>query len=503
MKKNAAAYLLLIVLFLSCKKNNIDDDGGSTNNADKKIGYIFYTEFIDEFNQKLYESFSRFKTEGVTDLIVDLRYNHGGSIAAASYLASLIAPQSVVQSGSVFSQLDFNSFINGEYDKNGWSRKSMLGRASGGASNPIGANLNLKTVYIIATDDSYSASELLTFCLRPYMRVVHVGSKTGGKFTASMTVTAYDSYGNKTNTIYDPARLTNGAKDSLKNWGMQPIVAIYKDSRNNDFSQAGALVPDVAVESRENDANALKPLGDQTDYLLAATIAHINGSNTSGFQNSTSPRSVTPLIPAKLYGDKIDVLKKEAAIWKPVNAANANTAATGINTISQFVYDGMAVFYKWSGDMISKTPTPADNDPEAYFSKLLNPLDTQHGWSWITNDVSALLADFSGQPVDFGWSLNFLWADATRTKLVAIVKYVYPNTPAATAGIKRGDVIARINGADITANPNDNGFYLKLLGDNSISVSVTGTNGSKNVTVAPVTITTNPVLKDSIYTFKR
>lgn len=504
MIKFTFSWLLLVVLFLtSCDPKDKPHGYDPPVNNDRKIGYLFYTGFINEYNSSLYQTFSKFKAQGVTDLIIDLRYNHGGKLSAASYLASLIAPKPTVESRALFTQLDFNALLNSVYDRNNWSRKYYLGDAYGQMA-PVGANLNLKTVYIIATDDSYSAAELLTFCLRPYMKVVHIGSPTGGKFTASMTVTAYDDYDNSSNIMYDSTTLTSSAKDSLRNWGMQPIVAIYKDSKNSDFSVDGKLNPDVAVASRENDISAYKPLGDQTDYLLAATIARIKADNniTADYIVPSLPRNVNSLSAAHLYS-QVDNLMKEAVAFQPPFLANSKITVPSINTVSQFVYDGMVSYYKWTDYMKSKTPTAADQDPMQYFESVLYPLDTQHGWSWMTNDVSALLSGFSGEPVDFGWALNFLWTDASHTKLVAFVKYVYPNTPASVAGIKRGEVISKINGADITANAPDAGFYYKLLGQDPINVTVGTSAGGRTVSLAPVKISTNPVLMDTIYTIKK
>lgn len=486
------------VSIISCKREI--DGGGTKNNNDKKIGYLFYSSFIDEYNPKLFETFAKFKAEGVTDLIVDLRYNHGGSIGAATYLASLIAPKAAVQSKAVFSQLDFNAFLNGRY---GDDRLYKLGEFNAAHSNPLNANLDLKNVYIIATDDSYSAAELLAFCLRPHMNVVHVGNETGGKFTASFTVHAFDRYNNRAATVYDSTRLTQSEKDSLRNWGMQPIVAIYSDKNNNNFSNAGKLIPDVRVTSRENDITAYKYLGDPSDYMISAALSKISGTNASAFQSPSLPRSVVAQ-PAKLYEGK-NPMFSESVLWTPpVSAGNAQTNATaGMNIVSEFAYDGLLVFYRWSDYMKVKLPTSADNDPVAYFKSLLYPLDTQKGWSWITNDVSALLAEFAGEPVDFGWAFNLLWADASKSRIIGVVKYVYPNTPAANAGIGRGDMVTQINGTNITDVAGAAGDYRKLFGGEAINVAVESTTGNKTVNVVPIRISTNPVLKDTIYTVKK
>ncbi len=487
------------VSIISCKREI--DGGGTKNNNDKKIGYLFYSSFIDEYNPKLFETFAKFKAEGVTDLIVDLRYNHGGSIGAATYLASLIAPKAAVQSKAVFSQLDFNAYLNNVY---GDDRVYKLGEFNPAYSNPLNANLDLKNVYIIATDDSYSAAELLAFCLKPHMNVVHVGNETGGKFTASFTVTPFDSYKGKAVALYDSTKLTLSEKDSLRNWGMQPIVAIYSDKNNNNFSNPGKLIPNVPVTSRENDRTAYKPLADPTDYMIAVALSKISSISASTVRTPSLPRSVNAAQQAKLYVAK-DALLRESVLWTPpVNAASSQTnMVSGLNIVSEFAYDGLSVFYKWSDYMKNKIPTSADNDPVKYFESLLYPLDTQNGWSWITNDVSALLAEFSGEPVDFGWAFNLLWADASKSRIVGIVKYVYPHTPASNAGLKRGDMVTQINGTNITDVAGAAGDYRKLFGGEAINVAVESTTGNKTVNVVPIRISTNPVLKDTIYTVKK
>jgi len=82
------------------------------NIGDKKIGYLFYTDFFDNYNNRLFEVFSNFKQTGVTDLVLDLRYNRGGDVTAATYLASLIAPRSIVETKAPFVVMNYNNLLN-------------------------------------------------------------------------------------------------------------------------------------------------------------------------------------------------------------------------------------------------------------------------------------------------------------------------------------------------------------------------------------------------------
>ncbi|HHU96477.1 MAG: S41 family peptidase [Bacteroidota bacterium] len=289
--------------------------------GDKKVGYLFYTDFYNEFNHHLYQVFSRFKQAGITDLVLDLRYNTGGSVSSAIYLASLIAPRSVVEEKSPFIVMDYNDYLNrvfdkwyeeaDEIDKYKYDRKDYLGTYNPFNPNPLRANLDLNKVYIIATDNSYSASELTLFCLRSYMNVVHIGSNTGGKYTASWTIHAYDTHKGRAINLYDEKKLTESEKNTLENWGMQPIVAIYADKDNNNFSSTGHLVPDHPLKEGFGEVAYWKPLGDTKDVLLGQALFLITGdesyrpvapdtlgTRSSGFaKDILSPREVAqPLI---------------------------------------------------------------------------------------------------------------------------------------------------------------------------------------------------------------
>ena len=169
-----------------------------------------------------------------------------------------------------------------------------------------------------------------------------------------------------------------------------------------------------------------------------------------------------------------------------------------VNTVSQFVYDGMSLFYLWADEMVNKKPSEADTIPKEYFKGILNSIDREHGWSWITDDIYGLLKDFEGEETDaFGFSPTVLWANEAKTKLVAFVRYVYPNTPASEVGLKRGDVITKINGQEITASN-----YLTLYGANqetTFTVLDQNFTNPKEVQITPRSFSTDPVLFSDIY----
>ena len=286
--------------------NNVYTEG------DKKIGYLFYTNFISNYNKELFEVFAKFESEGVTDLILDLRYNPGGSLSAASYLVSLFAPKTSVKNNTVLTTLTYNKYLNKLYDKNNRSRNTKLGNyqkedvldeegkiISKSAPNPLGANLDLDKIYVIATDKSASASELTTFCSRAIMgesNVIHIGGQTSGKYTASWTIHPYDSkYGQP---IYKEEKLSAKQKNIFKNWAMQPIVAIYKDKDGKDFINPGYLEPDYPLEEGFGFLNLWKPLGDTQDVFLGKALYLITGLE-----------KYRPIEPTPTRSDKIQMIE--------------------------------------------------------------------------------------------------------------------------------------------------------------------------------------------------
>jgi carboxyl-terminal processing protease len=75
--------------------------------ADKKVGYLAYNTFIDKSKAELDEVFRHFQQQGIQELVLDVRYNGGGSLGAAQYLSGLIGAS---RAGTgAFATLTYNS----------------------------------------------------------------------------------------------------------------------------------------------------------------------------------------------------------------------------------------------------------------------------------------------------------------------------------------------------------------------------------------------------------
>ncbi|TLF44064.1 S41 family peptidase [Maribacter aurantiacus] len=260
------------------------------NIRDKRIGYLMYNSFTPGSGEALNNVFADFKGQNVTDLVLDLRYNSGGRGTTAQILASLIY-------GTNTSDLIFRTRYNdkvqalfepGELDNN---FVATTGTANGN-SNAALNTLNLNTVYILATDASASASELVMVGLEPYMNVIHIGTTTVGKNQGSITFVDDPENGN----FYDSER-----EDQINpenQWGLQPIVSRVENSAGfSDY--ADGLVPDIELEE---DVTNLGTLGDVNEPLLARAIQEITGISAKRSFEVNMP--VNLVSSSKLYDER-------------------------------------------------------------------------------------------------------------------------------------------------------------------------------------------------------
>ncbi len=129
------------------------------------VGYVLFNSLITPSTAQLDQAFAQLVSRGVTQLVVDERYNGGGELTVAQHLASLIAGNGLT--GRVLGVLTYNSLHT---DQNVTVPFQSV-------SSP----LSLSQVYFITSDATASASEFIINALRPYVPVVTVGSATFGK----------------------------------------------------------------------------------------------------------------------------------------------------------------------------------------------------------------------------------------------------------------------------------------------------------------------------------
>ncbi len=138
-----------------------------TKDDESKIGYMSYDAFTSASQSEIDNAFTYFKANGIDELVLDLRYNGGGSLTLASILLDKIAGQHHEN------DVQFYSKWNEAYQsKNGYYYFEEDNNS-----------IEIKRVFCLTTEATASASEVVINALKPYVDVKLIGEKTHGKPT--------------------------------------------------------------------------------------------------------------------------------------------------------------------------------------------------------------------------------------------------------------------------------------------------------------------------------
>ncbi|WP_164112850.1 MULTISPECIES: S41 family peptidase [Sphingobacterium] len=254
------------------EKNPILDYRVILNNG-KRIGYLAFNSFLaieksengNWIKTSMYDRFEEAlkSLQGIDEFVVDLRYNGGGAVITAEYLADWFVPASKNK------ELMYTSTMNSYFQKEGWTRP-------GGEFGPVFFNkrggIELKRIYFLVSSSTASASELLINVMKPHIPAFMIGTKA---------VDANDR-------IID--EYTYGKPVGFWEW---PIV---EDANNpgNDVSLYPASFKTYNKLGEGDYFNGMKPsahvwefsnfldFGQEGESMLRAAITHINtGSFTA------------------------------------------------------------------------------------------------------------------------------------------------------------------------------------------------------------------------------
>ncbi len=228
----------------------------------RKIGYLLYNSFSLAFEEQLNAEFLKFKTAGVTDFILDLRYNGGGNIITANALTGMITGDLV---GQVITREQWNSELQEVFQNETPEILTDTFVETTVAGNPL-HSIGMKKLYVITSkSQTASASELVINSLRPYIDVVVVGDPKGtvGKSQASITV-------------YDSEDLSREKANPNHKYAMQPLVFKTVNSNSVGVPEEG-IFPDILGTE---DFSNLGQLGNIEEPLLKLALDDITGNST-------------------------------------------------------------------------------------------------------------------------------------------------------------------------------------------------------------------------------
>ena len=242
-----------------------------------KVGYLTFDSHNEVSERALIDSITTLKAAGVTDLVLDVRYNGGGLLYIASELAYMIAG-SAQTSGKTFEKPLYNDRFAAQ------TPIPFLPTAYGfqPASVPAGTvlpTLNLKRVTLLTTGDTCSASESIINSLRGIdVEVNVIGGQTCGK----------------------PYAFT-----PVDNCGTTYFAIEFQGVNNKGFGDySDGFTPTCAV------ADDLKhAVGDTSEGLLAAALSYRATGVCPAASTSASAQASGPLQMVRPYVSGLSIVR--------------------------------------------------------------------------------------------------------------------------------------------------------------------------------------------------
>jgi carboxyl-terminal processing protease len=247
------------------------------NAGGKKVGYMVFNQFFGQPSRdELAQAFAYFQSQGIDELVVDLRYNPGGSVETEDTLSDLIAPMAA--NNQTMYQYVFNQTLqNNQHQliRNKLGYGDIFTTAANTVKFEKAGSLNLSRAFFIVSGNTASASELLINNLKPYMDVKLIGDTTYGKPVGFFPIPIfnYDIYPISFKTINSAGNAdyySGFAPDKIepdgvnKNWGdvNEPsLAAALKYITSGSFDRLSA----ESVNVQRRAMNETKPINRAVD----------------------------------------------------------------------------------------------------------------------------------------------------------------------------------------------------------------------------------------------
>ena len=209
--------------------------------GNRKAFYILYNSFEPADEELLKAAFNEAAAQSPTDIILDLRYNPGGYVSTAQLLSTVLAPQGAM--GQPWMNMIFNDKTEPQTQTYTFDSGLLQGVS----------NLSYDRLYVITTNNTASAAEIIVNTLRPYLgeRLLQVGTSTFGKNVAQ-------------------SLFTDEAHPQLEFW----LTTAYVSNSEGFYEYYdNGLQPDF--EAEEDMAATLGEFGTVQDSLMAPVLYHL------------------------------------------------------------------------------------------------------------------------------------------------------------------------------------------------------------------------------------
>ena len=259
------------------------------------VGYIVFNTFSPFVSEReIVDAMTQMSSAGVSDLVLDLRYNGGGLLAVASQLGFMVAGDTRTRNND-FERLRFNAAAGNRNPVTGSVNQPIPFYTTGlGFSVPNSTSLpalNLPRVFVLTTASTCSASEAVINGLRGVgVEVIQIGNTTCGK---PFGFYPQDNCGETYYTIQFQGVNTLGFGDYAD--GFIP---------NNSTASFGVRLPGCSVAD-----DLTRELGDPNEGLLSAALTYRSSFSCPTTTAARAARAPDPESIVK--GPAIDLPRQE------------------------------------------------------------------------------------------------------------------------------------------------------------------------------------------------
>jgi carboxyl-terminal processing protease len=220
----------------------------------KSYGYLNLRTFISSANPQLRAAFANFRAQGVTDIVIDFRYNGGGLVSTAELMGDLLGRNRT--SSELFSRTDFRPSKAAENDRHFFT------------SQP--ESIAPTRIAFIATGSTASASELVINGMLPYLGT-------------NMTLVGSDTFGKPVGQI---------ALDKAECDDRMRVVAFATGNAAGQSDYYDGLAPKIANSCAAGDSLSFQ-LGDPNEPSLRAALDFLAG-RSCGPQITSAAKRIAP-----------------------------------------------------------------------------------------------------------------------------------------------------------------------------------------------------------------
>ncbi|MBN8842810.1 MAG: peptidase S41 [Sphingomonadales bacterium] len=232
------------------------------NDGGRSYGYLNLRTFISSANPQLRAAFLNFRNQGVTDIIIDFRYNGGGLVSTAELMGDLLGRNR--NASELFSQTSFRPSKSGENTRHFF------------ATQP--ESIAPTRIAFIGTGSTASASELVINGMLPYLGT-------------NMTLVGSNTYGKPVGQI---------ALDKAECDDRMRVIAFATGNATGQSDYYGGLAPKISNSCAADDDMTVQ-LGEANEASIRAAIDFLAGNacttRIAGASGLSAQNAVERIVP--------------------------------------------------------------------------------------------------------------------------------------------------------------------------------------------------------------